>query len=114
MSAFNLGGRRIRIMGTKGMIDANAWDPIVKIQNFCTKKVEEIDINNSVLGDSIVSGHGGGDSGIMSLLYDVLCGNASADDLSNISVSVKSHTIVFAAEQSRIEGRVVELSEFYR
>ena len=61
--------------------------------------------------DSILSGHGGGDSGIMNSLYDLLCGEVGYDELSNISVSVKNHTTVFAAEKSRLEGRVVELSE---
>ncbi|MBQ8371342.1 MAG: hypothetical protein IJX38_00165 [Clostridia bacterium] len=37
-----------------------------------------------------------------------------AEELSNISISVKNHTTVFAAEKSRIEGRVVELSELNR
>lgn len=111
MSAFNLGGRRIRIMGTKGMIDANMYDHIVRVQNFDTQSTEEIDINNTVLGDSILSGHGGGDSGIMTSLYELLSGQVSADDLSNISISVKNHAIVFAAEKSRHEGRVVDMSE---
>lgn len=112
MSAFNLGGRRIRIMGTKGMIDANAWDPIIKIQSFEKQQTEEINVNDAILGDSILSGHGGGDSGIMNSLYDLLTGKACADDLSNIAISVKNHITVFAAERSRLEGRVVELSEY--
>ena len=111
MSAFNLGGRRIRVMGTKGMLDAHAWDPIIKYQNLLTQENEEININDAILGDSILSGHGGGDSGIMNSLYDMLCGKVSADELSNISISVKNHKTVFAAEKSRLEGRVVEVSE---
>ena len=76
MSAFNLGGRRIRIMGTKGMLDAYAWENSITYQNLLTQTTEKIDINDMVLGDSILSGHGGGDSGIMNSLYDLLCGNA--------------------------------------
>ena len=93
------------------MIDANMYDHIVRVQNFDTQSTEEIDINNTVLGDSILSGHGGGDSGIMTSLYELLSGQVSADDLSNISISVKNHAIVFAAEKSRHEGRVVDMSE---
>ena len=102
----------IKIMGTQGMIYANAWDPIIKCQNFITKETEEININDMVLGDSILSGHGGGDSGIMNSLYDLLNGDVNYEDLSNISISVKNHKTVFAAEKSRHEGKVVELSEF--
>jgi predicted dehydrogenase len=112
MSAFNLGGRRIRIMGTQGVLDAFAWDPVITYHNLVTKETETININDAVLGDSILSGHGGGDSGIMNSLYDMLCGNAKYEDLSNISISVKNHATVFAAEKSRLEGRVVDLSEF--
>ena len=111
MSAFNLGGRRIRIMGTKGTLEANAWDKEITLENLLTQKKEKINVNDMVLGDSILSGHGGGDSGIMSSLYDLLCTEVSYDELSNISISVKNHTTVFAAEKSRLEGRVVELSE---
>ena len=111
MSAFNLGGRRIRIMGTKGTLEANAWDKEITLENLLTQKKEKINVNDMVLGDSILSGHGGGDSGIMNSLYDLLCGAVGYDELSNISISVKNHTTVFAAEKSRLEGRVVELSE---
>ena len=111
MSAFNLGGRRIRIMGTKGTLEADAWDKEITLENLLTQTKEKINVNDMVLGDSILSGHGGGDSGIMSSLYDLLCGEVSYDELSNISISVKNHTTVFAAEKSRLEGRVIELSE---
>ena len=112
MSAFNSGGRRITIMGTDGMLDADAWNPIIKYTSFATRTTTDINIDDAIAGDSILSGHGGGDSGIMNSLYDMLCGEADYEDLSNISVSVKNHTTVFAAEQSRREGRVVKLSEY--
>ena len=111
MSAFNLGGRRIRIMGTNGMIDANVGDPFITYQNLLTQTTEKINVNDMILGDSIVSGHGGGDSGIMISLHELLSGEVSADELSNISISVKNHATVFAAEKSRLEGRIVDLSE---
>ena len=111
MSAFNLGGRRIRIMGTKGMIDAHAWDPMITYQNLITQETVKIDVSDMVLGDSILSGHGDGDSGIMNSLYDLLTGNVNYENLSNISISVKNHKTVFAAEKSRLEGRVVDVCE---
>lgn len=111
MSAFNFGGRTIRIMGTDGELIADASSPTIKYNNLMTGESEEININDAVTSDSILSGHGGGDSGIMSSFYDLLCGDSSAGELSNISISVKNHRIVFAAEKSRLEGRVVEISE---
>ena len=110
MSAFNEGGRRIRIYGTKGEIEAAADSTTIKIFEFDTRKWREIDIEDAIASDSITTGHGGGDSGIMVSFYDMLCGKECAE-LSDISVSVKNHMIVFAAEKSRLEGRVVEVSE---
>ena len=111
MSAFNRGGRRIRIMGTHGMIDAHSWSSTIHYQNLLTDENEEICVDDMVLGDSILSGHGGGDGGIICSLYDMLSGNADYEKLSNISISTKNHAIAFAAEKSRLEGRIVELSE---
>ena len=111
MSAFNLGGRRIRIMGTKGMLDAYVGSPNITYQNLQTQETETISIEDMIKGDSIISGHGGGDSGIMNSLYDLLNGDADIEALSNISISVKNHKTVFAAEKSRLEGRTVEVSE---
>ena len=109
MSAFNLGGRRIRIMGTEGELIGEADKPTITYNNLLTQTSEEISIDSAVMGDSILSGHGGGDTGIMHSLYDVLSGKSEAADLSNISISVKNHKIVFAAEKSRLEGRVIEI-----
>ncbi|MBQ8689773.1 MAG: Gfo/Idh/MocA family oxidoreductase [Clostridia bacterium] len=109
MSAFNKGGRVIRIMGTKGELSASMDSTDIKYTNLITGSVENISINDAVASDSIVAGHGGGDTGIMCSFYDMLCGKVGAADLSNISISVKNHKIVFAAEKSRLEGRVVEL-----
>lgn len=112
MSAFNLGGRKIRIMGTKGELYGSTGSPDLIFNDLITQKTENISIENANTGDSIIAGHGGGDNGIMNSLYGLLCGNEDYEKLSNISVSVKNHKSVFAAEKSRLEGRVVELSEF--
>ena len=110
MSAFNLGGRKICIMGTKGEIIAAADQPSFTFTDITTQKSTEIEISNMVTNDSIVGGHGGGDSGIINSFYDMLCGKTDPS-LSNIEISVKNHMIAFAAERSRLEGRVVKLSE---
>lgn len=111
MSAFNLGGRKIRIMGTKGELEACAESPDIIYRDLVNQTTETINIDDAVASDSIISGHGGGDSGIMCSLYDMLCGDADAAALSNIEISVKNHKIVFAAEKSRLEKRIVEVSE---
>ncbi len=112
MSAFNLGGRKLDIMGTKGELIASAESNDIIFNDLTTGKTETISIDSTVAGDSITSGHGGGDSGIMNSLYDMLTTGEYDPTLSNIDISVKNHLLVFAAERSRLEHRVVELSEF--
>lgn len=111
MSAFNVGGRQLRIMGTKGEIIANAALPTFTYKNIETREEKEINIEEQVCNDTITGGHGGGDTGIMYAFYDMLDGKINPE-LSNIEISVKNHMIAFAAEKSRLEGRVVSLDEF--
>lgn len=108
MSAFNLGGRKIRIMGTKGELTADMDNPQIVFSDLITQTKTNISIDDVIRGDSIIAGHGGGDRGIMHSFYEILC---THDDsrYSNISISVKNHKIVFAAEKSRLEGNVVTL-----
>lgn len=111
MSAFNRGGRQIRIMGTEGEIIGDAGKPYVTYNNFEKGTSEEIKIDDQIRVDNITGGHGGGDTGIMYSFYNMLCGNPEPG-LSTIDISVKNHMIAFAAEKSRLEGRVVSLDEF--
>ena len=111
MCAFSVGGRYIRVMGTKGEISGEFKHPTVDLYNFETKTHTEIQGADAAFDDSIVGGHGGGDDGIMAAFYELLCGREDIS-LCNIEVSAKNHMIVFAAERARAEGRVVSLSEF--
>ena len=111
MSAFNKGGRFIRIMGTKGELTATMSDPIIRVYEFETKKSREIPVSDMATDDTIVGGHGGGDSGIMVAFHDLLCGEKS-DSVCDIEETCRNHMIAFAAEKSRVEGRVVSMSEY--
>lgn len=112
MNAFNKGGRHIRIMGTKGELSGDAGKTTIEYFNFETGNVENLSPTASTLGDAIDSGHGGGDSGIVEVLYEYLTAGYEGNLLSEIGVSAKNHMIVFAAEQSRITGTVVDVNEF--
>ena len=61
---------------------------------------------------AITGGHGGGDTGIINALYDYVIGEKTADEVSEIGISCKNHMMVFAAEQSRLEGKVIDLEEY--
>ena len=111
MSAFTKGGRTIRVMGTEGELTGKMGQPVLTYYNFATKESTEIKIADKIVDDSIVGGHGGGDSGIMKAFYKLLCGIEDVS-LCDISVAVRNHMIAFAAERSRIERRVVDMKEY--
>ena len=110
MSAFNKGGRDIKIMGTKGEIDAVLSGNKIRIYSFDTKEWRDFDCDG-IADESIVSGHGGGDSGIICALRDLMRGISSVS-VCGIKESCDNHMIAFAAEESRRSGRVVSLKEY--
>lgn len=111
MSAFCRGTRTIRVMGTEGELTAEMKNPMLGILRFGEKEYQEIPVSDMVTDDSIVGGHGGGDQGIMHAFYELLCGRR-ASGVCDIGETCRNHMIAFAAERSRLEGRVVCLSEY--
>ena len=112
MSAFNKGGRKINVMGTAGELWANMSDKTVHIFDFKTREIETIDVLNYVKDESIVGGHGGGDLGIVKAFCEYLTGEYKGNAVSDISTSVGNHLVAFAAESSRLEGKVINMDEF--
>jgi predicted dehydrogenase len=56
--------------------------------------------------------HGGGDAGLVAALYDEMTRPAGEPLEAGLDSTVPSHLIGFAAEESRITGRTVELAAF--
>lgn len=115
MSAFTKGGRATHVMGTKGELHAVMNNPVgtqFDFYDFKTKEKSYIDSDISVSGDSIVSGHGGGDQGIVCALYDYLTGAIGSEDVSEIGISCSNHLLVFASEHSRLNGEVIIVDDF--
>ncbi len=110
MSAFTKGGRTIHIMGTEGELFATASDTELNIYKLKTCETVTVPVADVEADQSIVSGHGGGDDGVIAALYELLEGRR-VSSVGDITDSVENHMIAFAAEKSRLEGRVVELSE---
>ncbi len=110
MSAFSKGTRTIKIGGTKGVIEAAMGDPIIRIHHFLGKEDREIDLN-SASADNIIGGHGGGDIGILYALKDLIEGVPN-ESVCEIGESCDNHMIAFAAEESRLTGKVVDMEEF--
>ncbi len=110
MSGFTAtGGRTIRLMGTKGEIDADMERNTIRLMPF-GKAAEEIDVTTL---SSDFSGHGGGDGRMVADLLDLLEGKGSSPCLTTISRSVESHVVALAAEESRLnKGQLVLMDEF--
>ena len=114
MSAFNKGGRKIHIMGTKGEIYAGMADKVVTLYEFETGKKSEILVSDAVADEEITGGHGGGDRGIMRSFCQYLCGTYTGNSVTEITTSIENHLVTFAAEQSRREGTVVTIDEYIK
>lgn len=99
MTAFTAGGGRImRFFGTLGELVLDGSRDVIEVKPF-GKPAEEIkfaDLPESGYG------HGGGDSGLVRELYEILCGNASP--ATALEASVESHLMGICAEKSRLEG----------
>ncbi len=110
MNAFNEGGRYIRIFGTKGELYAHASDTEIKVFLFEENKTKKVSVEETE--ESIVGGHGGGDSGIINDMYDYLMGSYTGYSAADIRTSVQNHIIGFAAEKARHNDTVENLVEY--
>lgn len=112
MNAFNGGGRFIHIMGTKGEIRAQiAGNAPIVVKDFITGETEEFPM---IAMDGILGGHGGGDTGIVHTVYNYMTGEYHGNAVPEIDESCYNHMLVFAAEQSRTQGGVVDIDDFIR
>ena len=112
MSSFNNGGRHIRIMGTEGELDARMTDDTVNVYNFITRQSEQIAVKDSVTDETIASGHGGGDLGIISALCQIMTGTYNENAYADITTSVDNHLSTFAAEESRLTDKVIIMADY--
>lgn len=115
MCAYNEGGRRIQIMGTKGELISTDFDTI-ELFTFNDNRdnapqkdhwyKETIHTSEEGISQAITGGHGGGDIGIIDDLWKILGEGITTKSVSDIRTSVVNHLTVFAAEESRKNGSV--------
>lgn len=110
MSAFNKGGRRIYVMGTKGTIEGNMSDNFLTIYDFATRSAKQVPFTDVLTDEHITGGHGGGDSGVIRELLHIC--ETEPMPVGDCFHSVESHIVTFAAEHSRLTGTVVDVDEF--
>lgn len=110
MSAFNQGGRFIHIFGTEGELVCNRNQSELQLFSFDTMKWETIPV--AEYGNTITSGHGGGDTGIMEDTLCLLRGDQPSDSVCEVRTSYENHLTGFAAEVARLENRVISIAKY--
>lgn len=107
MTAFTEGShRQTRIFGTKGQIVGNG--KTIELFDFLTDKTTVVDTTVSADG-SLLSGHGGGDFGLMKAFVSAVATNDPKKVLSGAEETLESHLMVFASEKARKENKVVSI-----
>ncbi|MFX1537061.1 MAG: Gfo/Idh/MocA family protein [Promethearchaeota archaeon] len=102
-------GRTIRIDGTKGTLIGEfmaSGHRLVLYDHLSGKE-------RTLLQTGLELGHGGGDEGLTRAFVQLLRQkNLQMDPLTSARASLESHLMAFAAEKSRISGKVVDMDEF--
>ncbi len=112
MSAFNKGGRSIRIMGTEGELSSNMENGKIEIYNFKTKETTVESCYEILMDESINGGHGGGDGGIIRAFCDLVADGTVTPSICSATVSARNHVATFAADVSRHSNTVVDIPEY--
>lgn len=101
--------RMVQIMGTKGEIRGNMEENSISIYDFLTKQETIIKLEDPN------GGHGGGDSNIVRTFLRDINEKGKEASISNASVSLRSHLMAFAAEDSRLnKGSSIDIDEYYQ
>lgn len=98
--------RSFHIVGTKGEIKGHELQNELEIKHF-TGKIEK------VYPEKIDGGHSGADTMFM---MDFINGvnNSTTENTTSAVESAKSHMIAFAAEESRITSKTIEMKEYIK
>jgi predicted dehydrogenase len=99
--------RDTRVFGTRGELHGDG--ETIEVHDFLTDRTETIRTGVAADG-SIATGHGGGDAALMREFVAAVAAGDPSRIRSGPSDSLESHLIVFAAEEARRSGRVVDLA----
>lgn len=107
--------RYIHIVGESGEIEGKIQEGLITVRKYDpnpanfygTERV--IDVNGEVVNNARFGGHNGGDFAIMKDLVNYLNGDKSSVSITTLGDSVNGHLCVFAAEESRKSGKVVNI-----
>lgn len=105
MAFTKMAHRKTEIFGTRGQLTGDGR--YLHHYDFMTDETTTID--TEAPDASILGGHGGGDFGVMDAFVRAVATQDASHILSGPDATLASHLLVFAAEQARREGRVVQL-----
>ena len=97
-------------MGTKGEIRGHEGKNEIEVVNFRSNLKQEKKVKLYKIEKS-TTGHNGGDGVLMNELFNIL-EKEEKDSLSSGRKSLESHLMAFAAEESRINNKIINLSKF--
>ena len=105
MSAFTEQiSRTIKIVGDKGELRGHMEKDEIEIFHFSSSRSSRITLPDHY------GGHGGGDRGIVRDLM-IHLNDKSVRFSSNLEDAMQSHLMAFAADRSRLEGRIIQMDE---
>ena len=84
----------------------------MEYDNFITGEKTSVSVLGGTGNATLVGGHGGGDRGIMNVFCQLVTGEYEGVAAAPIDVSCQNHMIVFAAEEARKKGTVVDVREY--
>lgn len=107
MSAFtNQCAREIRLMGTRGEIVGNMESGEITVCDFVSGDEEHIKLHTPK------TGHSGSDTRMMKDFVQLVALDGVGSSRSNAEVSVESHLMALAAEESRVRGETIDFVKF--
>ena len=104
--------RYIHIIGTEGEIEGKVEENKFIYRTYdkdnVSFKEELVDVRDQVVNRAKYGGHCGGDYGIMHDLVRYLNGDKSSMSITLLEDSMASHLLVYAAEESRKTGKIIQ------
>lgn len=101
MCAFtSIGGRTIKVMGTKGDLWGDMHENKIRITEF-GKEPRDVDLGKE---ERDFAGHGGGDRLLVEEFVSLMEGKEPDGTITTLETSIESHLVALAAEKSRLSG----------
>ncbi|NEU05977.1 Gfo/Idh/MocA family protein [Clostridium senegalense] len=98
--------RTLKLMFTNGEVRAHDGKNVIEVKKFTENHWK------TIIPEVVESGHLGGDTKIMEDFIALVGGKGGQAKTPAIK-SVESHVMAFAAEESRVTGKVVNMNEFW-